>query len=295
MDGHTATRHIRDWEQAQEPHASLPIIAMTAHAMAGDSEKSLAAGMNGHVTKPIDPAQLFAELAKWVTSGSRVGGERQAAESPAPDAAPPEADLPETLTGFDIAEGLSRLQGNRQLYRKLILSFADSCREGIAQIRNAIAEENCPEVLHQAHSIKGSSANLAAKDVQAAAMALERLVKDHPQGTPSTDALNAAFESLNRVAHTLFVSVEAIAGAPEDDVAAEADITASIPTGDLASLASRIKDAAEMGDMTELQTIAADLDAQYGDKQTLSRKIADLADDFDLDGLGELAEELVAD
>ncbi len=292
MDGHTATRLIREWEQAQTPKASLPIIAMTAHAMAGDEAKSIEAGMNGHVTKPIDPDHLFTELAKWITPGVGVGGEHPTAEIPAPEAIPVEAELPETLTGFDIAEGLSRLQGNRTLYRKLILAFAGSCREGIARIRTAIAEENCPEVLHQAHSIKGSSANLAAKDIQAAALILERLVKDHPQGAPSTDALNAAFEDLNRAADTLLASVEAIAGAPEDDAASDADITASIPRADLASLASRIKDAAEMGDMTELQTIAAELDARYGDKQTLSRKIADLADDFDLDGLGKLADAL---
>ncbi len=88
MDGYTATRKIREWEQEirgqrtevrsqkaedrvqtsnlQPPTSSLPIIAMTAHAMAGDEDKSLQAGMNGHVTKPIDPDQLFATLQKWI-------------------------------------------------------------------------------------------------------------------------------------------------------------------------------------------------------------------------------------
>jgi signal transduction histidine kinase/DNA-binding response OmpR family regulator len=79
MDGYTATRTIREWElKATEPKdknqdsalspqsSDLPIIAMTAHAMAGDEDKSLQAGMNGHVTKPIDPDQLFATLQKWI-------------------------------------------------------------------------------------------------------------------------------------------------------------------------------------------------------------------------------------
>ena len=62
MDGYTATRTIR-----RDPRfKDLPIIAMTAHAMTGDQEKSIAAGMNDHVTKPIDPAQLFATLARWI-------------------------------------------------------------------------------------------------------------------------------------------------------------------------------------------------------------------------------------
>ena len=84
MDGYTATKAIRKWEcgmrnkigkdsdfksKIRDPKSKiedLPIIAMTAHAMAGDEEKSLKAGMNGHVTKPIDPQQLFSTLQKWI-------------------------------------------------------------------------------------------------------------------------------------------------------------------------------------------------------------------------------------
>ena len=62
MDGYTATREIRKDDRFKE----LPIIAMTAHAMTGDEDKSLESGMNGHVTKPIDPDQLFATLQKWI-------------------------------------------------------------------------------------------------------------------------------------------------------------------------------------------------------------------------------------
>jgi DNA-binding response OmpR family regulator len=63
MDGYTATREIRNLKSEIR---NVPIIAMTAHAMAGDEDKSLKAGMNGHVTKPIDPDQLFSTLQKWV-------------------------------------------------------------------------------------------------------------------------------------------------------------------------------------------------------------------------------------
>ncbi len=69
MDGYTATRTIR-----RDPRfKDLPIIAMTAHAMAGDQEKSTAAGMNDHVTKPIDPNQLFATLARWIAARESPG------------------------------------------------------------------------------------------------------------------------------------------------------------------------------------------------------------------------------
>ncbi|MBT6146665.1 MAG: response regulator, partial [Gemmatimonadetes bacterium] len=62
MDGETATRHIRE----DGRYADLPILAMTANAMAGDRERCLAAGMNDHIAKPIDPELLFATLRRWI-------------------------------------------------------------------------------------------------------------------------------------------------------------------------------------------------------------------------------------
>ncbi len=309
MDGHTAAREIRAWEKSQssnhksqitnsKPHIEgVPIIAMTAHAMAGDEQKSLEAGMNGHVTKPIDPDQLFGELVKWIAPQQRPEVDRPAAEVAKPEVVSVEADLPETLDGFNLTDGLARLQGNRKLYRKLILTFADSCRDGIEQIEAAIAGENYHEVLQQAHSIKGSAGNLAAKGVQAAAMALEHLVKNRPGEAPPPDALKTEFEKLNRAADIMFASVATIGGGTDKAVSAggdtvDGDKADGIPAEDRKALAARIKDAAEMGDMTELQAIAADLDSQLGSKQSLSRKIITLADAFDLDGLGELAADL---
>ena len=81
MDGLTATRRIR----AIDGLRALPIVAMTAHAMAGDREKSLAAGMNDHITKPIDPEQLFRALLTWIDQ-SRLAG--RTAPLPGPAAAP---------------------------------------------------------------------------------------------------------------------------------------------------------------------------------------------------------------
>ena len=63
--------------QPPTSNLQIPIIAMTAHAMAGDEEKSLAAGMNGHVTKPIDPDQLFAALQKWILPREKRAADRQ--------------------------------------------------------------------------------------------------------------------------------------------------------------------------------------------------------------------------
>ena len=187
------------------------------------------------------------------------------------------------------------MQGNRKLYRKLILSFADSCRESMGLIERAIESRNHAEIMQLAHSIKGSAGNLAAKEIQAAAMFLEHLVKNSGDGSPSAEALTEAFEKLTHAAAAMRAAVETLEGRPDDKALdkAENDLTASIPPGDRQALASQIREAADMGDMTELQSIAAELETQFGEQQVLSRKIAALVDVFDLDGCVQLAEKLM--
>jgi CheY-like chemotaxis protein len=146
MDGYAATREIRKDKHFKD----LPIIAMTAHAMAGDEDKSLEAGMNGHVAKPIDPDQLFSTLQKWIKPGEKriqVEQSEAPAKQTEPDkAVPTEDELPESLPGFDLADGLSRLQGNKKLYRKLLLSFATDYSAVANEIRQALDAEDFDEI-----------------------------------------------------------------------------------------------------------------------------------------------------
>jgi hypothetical protein len=119
---------------------------MTAYAMAGDEQKSIQAGMNDHVTKPIDPDQLFATLQKWI----KPVAERAAVQMPPvldappePDQAVPEEDeLPESWPDFDLAAGLSRLMGNKRLYRKLLLDFGANYDRVADEIREALAAKD---------------------------------------------------------------------------------------------------------------------------------------------------------
>ncbi len=107
LDGYEATRVIRSDPRYKE----LPIIAMTAHAMTGDREKSLEAGMNDHVTKPIDPNQLFATLVKWIQPIER---RYEPTSTVKPHAGPEvEVALPEKLPGIDMASALTRVGGNK--------------------------------------------------------------------------------------------------------------------------------------------------------------------------------------
>jgi two-component system sensor histidine kinase/response regulator len=82
MDGYAATRAIR----RDDRYKDLPILAMTAHAMAGDAQKSLDAGMQDHVTKPIDPEHLFAALQKWIRPERLVA--ETVVDAPPPSAGP---------------------------------------------------------------------------------------------------------------------------------------------------------------------------------------------------------------
>ena len=129
MDGFTATRLLRARPQLQ----GLPIIAMTAHAMVEEQQQCFEAGMNGHVSKPIDPDALFTTLMRWVKP--RKG---QAVETEARTAiALEDTALPE-MEGVDVAAGLRRVAGNKRLYLDLLARFAAQQANAGAQIAAAI-------------------------------------------------------------------------------------------------------------------------------------------------------------
>jgi HPt (histidine-containing phosphotransfer) domain-containing protein len=149
--------------------------------LAGDEDKSLQAGMDDHVTKPIDPDQLFSTLQKWVKP---IAERTVVQKSQAPDAIPEpnqamlkEEEFPESLPGFDLSDGLKRLQGNKRLYRKLLLSFATDYRGTAKDIRVAMDAKDFDRPHSMVHNLKGLAGNLASADLQASAVNLEKLVK----------------------------------------------------------------------------------------------------------------------
>ena len=166
MDGLTATRLIR----SDERFAKLPILAMTAHAMNGDRERSLKAGMNDHVTKPIDPNRLTAALIRWMPE---LRSERSA-----PGVAPKEPILqedgiPDLLPPFDIQSALARTNGKTKLLRKLMLGFRDQYKSAGSDLRAHIAQGRAAEAERLAHSLKSVAAMLEARDLAGAASAVE--------------------------------------------------------------------------------------------------------------------------
>jgi HPt (histidine-containing phosphotransfer) domain-containing protein len=150
---------------------TLPIVAMTAHAMSGDREKSLAAGMNDHVVKPIEPAELYGALQRWLpgerSSTSPTGAERNISAPRATD-----NPLP-PIAGVDMAAGLRRVGGNRDLYRKLLCKLATDYADTAVRLSMELREERREDATRRVHSLKGIAGNLGVVSVQSAATALE--------------------------------------------------------------------------------------------------------------------------
>jgi PAS domain S-box-containing protein len=169
MDGYAATREIRRHAQWCE----LPVIAMTANAMAGDREAVLAAGMNDHIAKPVKVGELFATLSRWIVPRRE------------PARAPP------LIEGLDSAAALAALNGDDRLYRRLLDMFVK--REGNfdERFRAARAGDDRDAATRLAHDLRSVSATLGALPVSEAAGALEQACL-HGAPEPEIDRLLAA-------------------------------------------------------------------------------------------------------
>jgi two-component system, sensor histidine kinase and response regulator len=182
MDGYTATREIRKnpaWKD-------LPIVAMTANAMAGDREQVLEAGMVDHIAKPLNVAEMFATLAKWLKPEGRPAGMARAGAATAPTVAAHRGLGP--LPGIDVAAGLATVMNDEKLYVRLLAKFRDGSGDFAARFRAARGGPDASAATRAAHTLRGVAGNIGAKGVQAAAAELEGACRD---GAPAarTDAL----------------------------------------------------------------------------------------------------------
>ncbi len=190
MGGFEATQEIRRDERFKD----LPIIAMTAHAMAGDREKSIEGGMNDHVTKPIDPDQLISALVKWIKPGKREISEgvcELLSETKEVDDV-----LPSELPGISIASGLGRVGGNKQLYTKLLCKFKDGQENAVEQIKAALQSGDVETAARLAHTVKGVSGNLGGDNLYKAGADLEKAIKE---GKQNLDLFMTQFDSQLKV------------------------------------------------------------------------------------------------
>ena len=290
MDGYTASREIRN---LKSKIGNVPIIAMTAHAMAGDEQKSIEAGMNDHVTKPIDPDQLFATLQKWIKPVAEPTVVQKSAVRDAPaepdQVVPVEDDLPESLPGFDLATGLSRLMGNKRLYRKLLLDFGANYGGVAGDIREALAARNFTRAHSLVHNLKGLAGNLAATGLQASTVAMEKLVKGQAAESASNKELNEKLTKLETILEQALDAVQTLGPMPEKKIIeSSGGEMSSVPPNLVQTVADRIKAAAEMGDVMQIKSIAENLKSESDALEPFCNRIVQLAEDFDFDGIQKI-------
>jgi len=186
MDGLTATRLIR----ADHRFSKLPILAMTAHAMSGDRERSLYSGMNEHITKPIDPILLMTTLVRWMPQGPEGRLEPQAVSL---EFTQDEDHIPDQLPPFDIKTALIRTNGKPRLLRKILLGFRDQFATAPSDLRDLIAQGSCADAERLAHSLKGLAATLEANDLAESASAVELAFRNG-----QTEGMNLLIEALDQ-------------------------------------------------------------------------------------------------
>ncbi|MDP1534844.1 MAG: response regulator, partial [Rubrivivax sp.] len=161
MDGITATRRLRALPRLN----ALPVLAMSAHVMAEEQQRCQAAGMQGHIAKPIDPAALYRTLARYVRRPQApVAG--QAAAAASVDGWP---DIP----GFDMLAARRHVDGNRSLWERAVRAFAVTCGEGLGHWRTWAEAGQWAELRRSAHTLQGLAGTVGASAMRGPAQALE--------------------------------------------------------------------------------------------------------------------------
>jgi PAS domain S-box-containing protein len=219
MDGHEATAVIR----SENAFNSLPIIAMTAHAINEERARCLAEGMNEHITKPIDPALLFERLQYWhqhrlgadgntrTYSGDVLSSPTDVLEGVEPPllevktadirAILSEVDklqLMSGVAGLDINDGLPRLGHNASLYWLVIQQLVSTEQDNVARIRLALTQNDIETAFRTAHSLKGAAANLSINDMTVLAAKAEALIKQGEIGDDLQQVLTQLDEAMQR-------------------------------------------------------------------------------------------------
>ena len=218
MDGFEATRRIRELEAEnkptinnmsgearraktdhQSPIHSIPIIAMTAHAMTEDREKCIAAGMDDYVSKPIKPETLFSVIDK-VARKSRSEKEQKRTQLSQGS----KTFSPKT---FDLSGAMETVLGNEDLFREIADMFIETCPDYIAGIKKGIAGNDAGILEREAHSLKGAVGNFGAKEAYAVAHRLEKLGEEGKMAAAAGELSNLE-SALNELASEMKIVLQ---------------------------------------------------------------------------------------
>jgi two-component system sensor histidine kinase/response regulator len=244
MDGYQATAKIR----SDARFRTMPIIAMTAHATIEERQRCLAAGMDDHIAKPIDPAMLFETVGRFYnTSGVAAPGAPTAdaipvqpaseetrggpiSSCPADESNPADVrtqhsaiDL-QSINGLDTNDGLARVGGNRKLYVRLLCKFNEQQGPAAVNISEALAQGDTALAERLAHTLKGVAGNIGAKSIQSAAGALEKLIRERAEPA----AVESARQRVAAALDALLKQWPAVVDSGASTVPAQTSVTAAM-------------------------------------------------------------------
>ncbi|CAK0776924.1 hypothetical protein WCLP8_5510002 [uncultured Gammaproteobacteria bacterium] len=238
MDGFEATRTIR-----QNPRfADLPILAMTANAMAGDKGRCVESGMNDHIAKPIDVAQLFLTLALWIkpklaaTVFDVVASRKETRVDGILD-----------IPGMDINGALVRMGGSAKLLRKLVQRFGETQADAVVRIKAALAKGDAETATREAHTVKGLAGNIGAPVMAECAALVEGLLSRR-ETNGLDDALAVMAAELGSLQARISAALTPVSG------------PASVPPAELPPVVVD-KDALR-ADLRQLDALLADSDSE---------------------------------
>jgi len=249
MNGFQATRKIRQDLSITD----LPIIAMTAHAMHGDEEKCMIAGMDGYVAKPVEQSRLFQLLWRLLKNRRPVLEAEPLSSQTEPDTRVPGYDsraLPDKVPGIHIREALENTRLDPAVYRRIIYGFRRNNLNIMESMQLALDEEDTDRLTALAHSLKGSSSNIGAQDLESASKKLEAAAANQLDDS----ALEPLIQKVGETLGIVLSSISQLENANEDDPVVDISGEAS-DNGSFKKVADELAEALRLADPEEINRI----------------------------------------
>lgn len=289
MDGYTATRTIREKKHL----AHLPIIAMSAHAMTGQKEKCLEAGMNDYISKPIDPHALYQCVLKWaVNKGVPLEEEADATAEPLhlqltekiPDSWP--AELP----GINVQEGYYYAGYNVEVFRKIIERFLSSYQNGIDEFNRHLEDKDSSERFRWAHTLKGVAGSVGANGLRDASQTLGQACEQSDSG-PDAGLVKAVEQKLDESLRSLEALLEILNGTAETPTSGVLDLSDQSIRESLKVLYELL----EQGDANSSNKLKQIQDQLMHEDQQRLQPLNLLIDEFEFDDAASKLKALIAE
>ncbi|MDC7124100.1 MAG: response regulator [Spirochaetales bacterium] len=286
LDGLKATEIIRKKISSDE----LPIIAMTADAMAGVEESVYNAGMNGYVTKPIDPSELFKALASKIDSEKIENHEGfsllKDKSVPNSEDVDKNIELLSSIKILDVEDGLSRVGGNKAMYLKLIAYFAKNNKDFGFTVIQAMQKDDREEAERFAHTLKGVAGNIGATSIASFATDLDQELK---KDEPSQELWRQLLQKVEDELLSLFEKLEPILASAENTEEKVVNKLTKMTSVELTKCILKLQNALDEYD-SDAKAVIEDLEGEFDREGLYSEydSIKDNIEDYEFDTAAEI-------